>query len=451
MTSFYTNVFQRGGKIYSRGFDLGLRSKNVEVYKPYIFLPSKDKNTKYHTLDGKPVVKHGFDDISDAYDFFKLYKDVENFDYYGLTNWPYLYIYDKFPNKIKYDAALISTVGIDIETSLYNNNGVKKFPNMQTADHEITAITITKNNRSATFGCGDYTPENKKQFYVKCTDERDLLDKFLSVWESDMWMPDIVTGWNIEMFDMVYISNRIIRLFSKDMLKRLSPWKMIEEKTVNIKGEDIIYYSPMGISILDYMLLYKKFTFSPRESYSLNFISSVELNEKKLDYSEFSDLEELYLHNYQKFISYNIRDCFLVDRLEDKLKLIKMVINLAFTYKCNFNDTLGTVKPWDIFIHHYLMDKNIVIPQFKKREADRELVGGYCKEVVSGLYEWVCSYDVKSSYPHQIMTYSISPETFIGKSKFDIDEFFKIEKLGGVDKINKRLKELEDIINTPTI
>ena len=435
--SFYTNVFARKNKIYRRGYDKGLRDDKVEEYSPYLFTPAE--NGTYKTLDNKPVKKITFDSMWEAKEYLNNYKDVANKKIYGLSNFAYLYIYDNFPNTIKYDASIISVVSIDIETSLYSDKKIRKFPDLQEADHEITAITITKNGRSATFGGKDYKPTDNKQFYVKCENEHELIERFLQVWETDAWTPDIVTGWNIDGFDIPYLTNRILRIFSKKHVQRLSPWGIVEEKTILVKDREITYYSPMGIAFLDYKALDKKFTFIPREKYSLDFIASEELGMNKLDYSEFSDLEELYTNNYQKFIEYNIRDCFLVDKLEDKLKLIKMVINLAYTYKCNFEDTLGTVKPWDMYIHHYLMDRNIVIPQFEAKEADRELVGGYCKEVKGGLYKWTVSYDVKSSYPHQIMEYNISPETILGR----LDDSTSIE-----DIIKYKLEPFRDTINT---
>ena len=435
---FYTSVIQRGNRLFVSGFDKGLRFRRKVKYKPYIFLKKEIENSQFRTLFGDTVTKRQFESLSEARDFIKTHSEISNFEYYGLTNFPYLFIYDFFKGNIDYDANLINVSSIDIETSLYSENGVKKFPDMQDADHEITAITLTKNNKSVTFGCGDYIPENQNQIYIKCLDEYDLLMKFVQTWESDGWMPDIITGWNIDYFDMIYISNRIIRLFSLDMLKRLSPWKMVDEKKVIIKNKEIIYYVPSGIAVLDYLTLYKKFTFTPREEYTLNFISSEELGLKKLDYSEFSNLEELYLKDYQKFISYNIRDCFLVDRLEDKLKLIKMVMNLTYTYKCNYEDVLGTVKPWDMFIHHYLMDKGIVIPQFKQKTIDRELAGGFVKDIIPGLSEWIVSFDVKSSYPHQIMEYNISPETLI----------IRLDKITSPDIIIRdKLEPYREIIN----
>lgn len=411
---FYTNVFSRGNYVYVRGYDKGIRFTDKIKYKPYIFLPS-NKPTNHKTLEGNYVDKFDFDSIKDGREFIEKYKDVSNFKYYGLTNFPYLYIYDNYTENIQYNESLISIVNIDIETSLYTESGVKKFPDLQNPENRITAITLTKNNRSVTISTVDYQVQNKKQFYIKCADEYELIEKFLQVWESDAWSPEILTGWNILGFDCIYISNRILKLFNEETLKRLSPWKMLREDSSLIKGKRIKFLVPMGISILDYQQVYKFFIKEPRERYSLDYISHVELDEKKLDYSEHKNLEKLLENDPQKYIEYNIRDCYLVDRIENKRNLLKMIIKNAYTNKCNYDDVLGTVKPWDFYIHHFLRKRNKVIPQFNEDVERRSFEGGYVVPQKKGRFKWFLTIDVKSSYPHQYMTYNISTETFVEK------------------------------------
>ena len=124
---------------------------------------------------------------------------------------------------------------------------------------------------------------------------------------------------------------------------------------------------------------------------------------------------DLYKKDYEKFIDYNIHDCVLVDRLEDKLGFIKQVFALAYDAKVNYNDTLTTVRPWDVIIHNYLLDQKIVIPQQKIEDNYDTLVGGYVKDPQVGMHKWVVSFDLNSLYPHLIMQYNISPETFMGR------------------------------------
>lgn len=406
---FYTNVFQRGNRIYMRGYDKGLRVTDVCNYKPYLFVSSKNK-TKYSTLDGSSVDRLDFDSIKDARDFLQKYEDVSNMNIYGYSNYLYMYIYDTFKNEIQYDVSHIKIGTLDIECAADEG-----FPNIELADKPITAITVRCRNRNYVFGCGDFRTNDPNTYYVKCDDEYELIQQFLECWQKlDL---DIVTGWNIEFFDIPYIINRIKFLFNDAEAKRLSPWRMIDERNVTFRDKENKTYSIVGISSLDYFQLYRKFSFGNQESYKLDFISMVELGEKKIDYSEYGNLLDLYKNNYQKFIEYNIHDCVLVDRLDDKLKFIEQVMALAYDAKVNYTDTMTTVRVWDTIIHNYLLDQNIVIPQFKKQDNFDSLMGGFVKEPQLGLHKWVVSFDLNSLYPHLIMQYNISPETFV--QRFD--------------------------------
>lgn len=403
---FYTNIYMRGDKIYVRGFDMGIRVKDVVNYTPYVFVPKQ--NGKYKTLEGKSVDKLMFDGIRDAREFMEKYEDVTNFEYYGLTTFPYLYIFDNYKGDIDYDPTLVKLGTIDIECAADEG-----FPNIQKADKEITAITVRHRGKSFVFGCGEFRTNDPAIHYFKCDNEHHLILQFLNCWEAiDL---DIVTGWNIEFFDIPYLVNRIKALFDDKQAKRLSPWRILDEKMVEFKGKQNQSYSPAGISVLDYYQLYRKFTFGNQESYKLDYIAQIELGEKKIDYSEYGNLLELYKKNYQKFIEYNIYDCVLVEKLDDKLKFIEQVMAIAYDAKVNYGDTMTTVRPWDIIIHNYLLERNIVIPQFKKQPEYDSLVGGYVKEPKIGLSKWVVSFDLNSLYPHLIMQYNISPETFAGR------------------------------------
>lgn len=404
--AFYTNIFQRGNRMYVRGFDKGLRYTDVVNYTPYLFI---NKNGgKYRTLDGRPVEKLPFDSIGDAREFINRYEQVTNFEIHGLTIFPYLFIFDNFKGDIDYDPKLVNIATIDIECAADEG-----FPDIQRADKPITAITLRSRNRNYVFGCGDFHTDDDNTFYVKCRDEHELIQKFLECWEGlDL---DVITGWNIEFFDIPYTVNRIKNLFGEREAKRLSPWRILDEKIVEFRGKENQSYNPAGISVLDYYQLYRKFMFGNQESYKLDFIAQVELGEKKIDYSEYGNLLELYKNNYQKFIEYNIHDTVLVDRLDDKLKFLEQTMALAYDAKVNYPDVMTTVRPWDIIIHNYLLEQGIVIPPMRRTSAEGSLIGGFVKEPKLGLSKWVVSFDLNSLYPHLIMQYNISPETFVGR------------------------------------
>jgi DNA polymerase elongation subunit (family B) len=178
-------------------------------------------------------------------------------------------------------------------------------------------------------------------------------------------------------------------------------------------GRKQISYDVGGITQLDYLDLYKKFTYKAQESYRLDYIAEVELGQKKLDHSEFDTFKDFYTKDWQKFVEYNIVDVELVDRLEDKMKLIELAITMAYDAKVNYADVFFQVRMWDNIIYNYLKKRNVVIPPKEKTEKDAKYAGAYVKEPNPGVYDWVVNFDLNSLYPHLIMMYNISPETLM--------------------------------------
>lgn len=410
MTSkFFTHVHQYRGRMLVRGYEDGQRIHHQVPYSPYLFIPAKpgDK-TKFKSLQGSYLNRMRFDSIKDARDFVKEYEGIENFNVYGSTDWVSMYIYDNYRGEIEFDPQTINLGIIDIETDK-QEGGID--PTNPTA--EITAITLRLNGKSVVFGYKDFVPHQENIFYNKCDHETQLLYKFLDVWEQfDL---DVITGWNIEFFDIPYLVNRITMLMGEEAAARLSPWKMMDEREIIIRGRVNQVFVPLGITILDYQHLYKKFSYTNSEDWKLNTIANKELGEKKVDYSEYESLFDLYEKNPQLFYEYNIHDVDLVDRLEQKCKFIELVYYVAYDAKVNYNDTLATVKPWDVIIHNDLMDRGICVPPKEAKHMNRELVGGYVKEIIPGMYSWVMSFDFDSLYPRLIMLLNIGPDTYAGK------------------------------------
>ncbi|NBX50383.1 hypothetical protein EBT25_10665, partial [bacterium] len=267
-------------------------------------------------------------------------------------------------------------------------------------------------------GIREYRTELDYVTYVQCRDERDMIERFLTVWRSEEWLPDVVTGWNIEFFDIPYLIARIMRLFDERTAKRLSPWDRWERKRDPSVKESVEYVDfPLGINVLDYMQLYKKFSFTNQESFKLDHIAFIELGERKLDYGElgFDSLDAFYKGDFQNYINYNIRDVDLVYRLDQKMKLLEQVYAIAYDGKVNMIDSLTTVGMWDIIIHNYLLAKGIVVPAKKRPDKPRQIEGAHVKDPYNGLHKWVVSFDLNSLYPHLIMQYNISPETLRGQ------------------------------------
>ena len=405
---FYTNVQMVGDRFLVRGYEDGKHFMVREEYHPTLFVPSK-KQTYYKTLEGEYVqpVKPGT--VRDCREFFKQYENVDGFAVYGNERYIYQYIADKYPEEeIKFDISKIRLLTIDIETR--SENG---FPDVESADQEILLITIQDytTKEIITWGVGPFKLKQGNHYYKQFNNEYDMLSDFSQWWEENM--PDVVTGWNIQLFDIPYLVGRIDRVLGEKRCRRFSPWGLVSEKELYIKGKKYKTYDVGGITQLDYLELYRKFTYTNQESYRLDHIAFVELGQKKLDHSEFDTFQDFYTNGWQKFVEYNIVDVELVDRLEDKMKLIELAITMAYDAKVNYNDVFYQVRMWDTIIYNYLKKNNIVIPPKKDSSKSDKYAGAYVKEPIPGKYDWVVSFDLNSLYPHLIMQYNISPETLL--------------------------------------
>ena len=287
------------------------------------------------------------------------------------------------------------------------------FPDVNDPQEELLAITVQEasTKKIITWGVKPYHSTRKNFEYRYCSSEYELCLSFIQWWMDDT--PEVITGWNLQLFDIPYIAGRLNRVLGEKMMKRLSPWGLVTQNETYIKGRKFTTYDIGGVTQLDYLDLYKKFTYTNQESYRLDHIALVELGQQKLDHSEFDTFKDFYSGNWKKFIDYNIVDVELVDRLEDKMKLIELAITMAYDAKVNYVDVFYQVRMWDTIIYNYLKKRNIVIPQKEDSQKDAKYAGAYVKEPIPGKYDWVVSFDLNMPYPHLIMQYNISPETLL--------------------------------------
>ena len=192
-------------------------------------------------------------------------------------------------------------------------------------------------------------------------------------------VPDVVTGWNIQLFDIPYICKRLNRVLGEKLMKRFSNWGLVTEGEIYVQGRKHVTFDVGGLTQLDYLDLYKKFTYKAQESYRLDYIAEVELGQKKLDHSEFDTFKDFYTHGWQKFIEYNIVDVELVDRLEDKMKLIELALTMAYDAKVNYADVFYQVRMWDNIIYNYLKKRDIVIPPKNRSRQKRKVRRCLCQ------------------------------------------------------------------------
>ena len=405
---FYTNIQLIGNQVLVRGVDNGKRYEHRDEFYPTLFVRSK-RDSKYKTLNGESVepVKPG--QVRDCREFFKKYDEVDGFPIYGNDRYIYQYISEKYPeDEIKFDISQIKLVTLDIETT-----AEKGFPDVESASEEILAITIQDytTKQITTWGVKPFANKQKNVTYHHCHTEHELLSHFINYWMQDV--PDVVTGWNIQLFDIPYICKRLNRVLGEKLMKRFSNWGLVTEGKIFIQGREHITFDVGGLTQLDYLDLYKKFTYKAQESYRLDYIAEVELGQKKLDHSEFDTFKDFYTKGWQKFIEYNIVDVELVDRLEDKMKLIELALTMAYDAKVNYADVFYQVRMWDNIIYNYLKKRDIVIPPKIRSDKNEKYAGAYVKEPIPGKYDWVVSFDLNSLYPHLIMQYNISPETLL--------------------------------------
>ena len=405
---FYTNVQLIGNQFLVRGVENGKRFENRDEFFPTLFVKSK-KQSKYKTLSGETVEPINPGTVRDCREFYSKYENVDGFEIYGNDRYIYQYISEKYPeDEIKFDISKIKLVTLDIEVA--SEGG---FPDVESCVEEILSISIQDytTKKIITWGVKPFNNVRKDVTYYYCPSEYELLNNFINYWMVDV--PDVITGWNIQLYDIPYIAKRLNRVLGEKLMKRLSPWGLVTEGEVFINGRKHTSFDVGGVTQLDYLDLYKKFTYKAQESYRLDYIAEVELGQKKLDHSEFDTFKDFYTKGWQKFIEYNIIDVELVDRLEDKMKLIELALTMAYDAKVNYADVFYQVRVWDTIIYNYLKKRDIVIPPKSKSQKNEKYAGAYVKEPIPGKYDWVVNFDLNSLYPHLIMQFNVSPETLV--------------------------------------
>lgn len=408
---YYTNIVRRGDRLLIRGVRNGEEVRDKVRYEPTLYI-EHHKDYGYKSLYGKSLKPIEFSNMNEAWEFSAEHKD-SNLKVYGFPRFESQYSLENFGDAVtKWDKKDLRIFNIDIE--VFSNEG---FPEAKDAAYPVTAICIhdSKVDKFVTFGHGKWNekesilPEDirSRVMYVECKTETDLLTKFLQYWNK--FTPNIVTGWNIEKFDFPYLYNRLENMGIGG--HKLSPWGRASLRNISTSRGEEIAVTIDGVDQIDYIERYRKTKI--QESYRLDFIASVELGERKLDYSEVSGLHMLYVENFQKFIDYNIQDVNLVKRLDEKLGLIDAQIMIAYMACINYGEVNSTVRTWDSLINKELQ-KDRVIPHFHITTAESagNIPGGHVKEPQVGKHGWCMSFDLNSLYPHLIMQFNISPETF---------------------------------------
>ena len=403
MSRLYSNVTLLGDSILCRGYENGDSVSFKEIIKPTLFVPSPQG--KWKSLTGESMTPVKQDGAKRAREFLEKYKDVDNFEVHGYERFVYQWISEKYPGQLRFNMSDMKIITIDIEVACENG-----FPDVEASQEEMLCITIKDLATGKFITWGTREAKVDTEYRVFWT-EQEMLTDFHKWWCSNT--PDIITGWNCNLYDIPYICRRLERVLGEKWQKSLSPWNKVNMREVYIQGRRNLAYDILGVSILDYLDLYRKFTYTNQESYRLEHIAIVELGEGKLDHSEFENFKDFYTEHWQKFVEYNIKDVDLVDRLEKKMKLLELAVTMAYDAKVNFEDVYSQVRMWDTLIYNYLKERKICVPPRQESKKDDKYAGAYVKEPIPGLYDWVVSFDLNSLYPHLIMEYNISPETLV--------------------------------------
>jgi DNA polymerase elongation subunit (family B) len=319
---------------------------------------------------------------------------------------------------------------IDYFSSSYSTD--TSFPNPQDPDHPINIITTydTITKKFYSWGLKPYTAKSSDVVYVACKTEEELLRKFVDFFSKDY--PDILSGWNSEFFDVPYVINRVRKVLGEEAMQRLSPAGSLRSRTFMGKyGREQVKWHIEGLSCVDYLDIYKRFCQTLRESYKLDAIGEIELQERKVDYGD-QNLTELADGDWDTFVDYNIQDVNLLVRLEQKLQYIQLLRMIAYAGLTTFEGALGSLSVITglCSIRARLKDKRI--PTFVKdvKEGTKN-EGAYVADPQKGFQEHIVSLDANSLYPNTMITLNLSPETKVGKIVSSTDKDITIKHVNG--------------------
>lgn len=412
----YLNVVRLSGKlgVTTIDTDTSIITRDKVDYEPTLYVRS-NVPSKLTNIHGEYVETKRFNCISDA-DKYKRECASLDIGVYGMDNFVCQYM-----NDTEFEANAASNVRIffiDIENKMTDKNGDRFGIDPIGAKGEMTAITLhdSYDDTYHIFACVDWTPSHynkhlKTELHHSLC-EREMLKEFLAFWIANY--PDIVSGWNSEFYDIPYLVNRLAIVLGKTNSDKLSPWGKISNRATKDKfNNETTVYTIHGVSHLDYILVYKKNTFSSRESYSLDFIANYELDVGKIDYVSdgYKNLDDLYERNPQAYVDYNIRDVESLVNIDKKHRFMSLVISIAYYSKVNFDEVYSVIRCWDSIIHSHLQSIGVVTSPKVHSDFSGSYMGAYVMDPVIGLHANVVSFDLNSLYPSIIRTLNLGFET----------------------------------------
>jgi len=437
---YYNN---RSNKIHLVETIGGERVKYDDYYENTYYLPDPTGNSDITDIYGNSVIKKVASHKDEIKNLKDIYVQLSESDIDPATK----FLQQRYGNvDLKARISDFNIAYIDIEISVES-----EFPKPEEAKFPINLISVksTKTGKMSTFGLFEYTGDSKLvEDYHYCADELDLLKAFARWFRKQKF--DIITGWNVDRFDMMYIMNRIDVLAGEGSGIQLSfsPYNKTIKKRNGL-------WQIAGISTLDYLDLYKNFTFVTEESYTLQAIGVKITGKGKIDLD--GQINTMYKTDWNKFVEYNIVDVKLVEDIDNVLHFMELAITFCYQALIPFDKIFSSIATIEGYILRHLHKKNMVMPDRKTRSqdwwyneghynkrndkneiverqninADNEIYEKYVKggyvEANKGFYKDVLSFDVTSLYPHMIIQYNISPETKVIKPTGNTDHLIESE------------------------
>ena len=255
--------------------------------------------------------------------------------------------------------------------------------------------------------------------------EEDLLKSFLDLIED----ADVLSGWNSEGYDIPYMVNRVKRVLSKDDTRRFCLFGQFpKERKFERFGKEQITFDLIGRVHMDYMQLYRKYTYHEMHSYSLDAISEYELGDQKVPYT--GTLDQLYNNDWEKFIEYSRQDTMLLNKLDEKLKFADLSNELAHANTVLIQTTMGAVAVTEQAIINEAHEQGFVVPDRRKHEGNTQAAGAYVAYPKKGLHDWIGAIDINSLYPSAIRALNMDPATIVGQLRPDYNDAHVNEAMG---------------------
>ena len=457
---WYTNIDVKGSKVMLRYVEDQVQKSQVIEYQPELYIKTNDAAAADAiSMHNEPLERVCFDDNKQMRSFMETYKDINGFSVYGSDSIMNQFVSRNFPGQIKFDPSLIKCAILDIETfsgdiDADGNPIDGPFPDPMAVQFPVNLITLYNTTdkifyvwgleefKGRFIGTYKHNPDhprvgNLKVVYKGFKTEYDMLMDYVNFWKSQEF--NCWSGWYIEGFDNPYLTGRIEKICGESAKKKLSYWGIVNtEKTHDNFGAETIQFDYLGCQMLDYKSLFEKHGYMNPDNLKLQTVATMILGEGKIDYADEGNLNTLYIRNYQKAVEYNIVDVNLIVLMNNKKKFLELTYILAYLAKCNYRDTLGTVKPWSACAYSMLYDKG-VRPRIKSvYQGDTNFGGGFVRVIVPGRYRWVVSTDLNSLYPHIIQGWNLGGETLIEPEDLPA-EVRNIPQFTLDDLVNKRV------------